>query len=193
MLRVRPAMVMVCVSGLLLAGCGGGEAGGDQTDPPPADPPAGAASPATEAPDQAAPEPEVPEVLAFTAPTVDGDELDAATLAGTPVAFWFWAAWCSRCAAAASDVKAASEEFAGQVQLVGVAGLGSGADSMQEFVARHELDGFPHLADDEGQVWQRFGVTTQEYFVVLDASGEVVHDGPLGGGDLRDQLAALES
>ncbi|CAB4836358.1 unannotated protein [freshwater metagenome] len=33
----------------------------------------------------------VPKVLQFTAPLVGGGELRAATLAGRPVALWFWA------------------------------------------------------------------------------------------------------
>lgn len=33
------------------------------------------------------------ELLAFTAPTVDGGQLDGGELAGEPVALWFWAPW----------------------------------------------------------------------------------------------------
>ena len=42
--------------------------------------------------DSAASQPSVvAEALRFTAPVVGGGELDAETLAGEPVAFWFWA------------------------------------------------------------------------------------------------------
>lgn len=33
----------------------------------------------------------VPEALRFTAPLVGGGEFDGSTVAGRPVAFWFWA------------------------------------------------------------------------------------------------------
>ena len=33
----------------------------------------------------------VPEALRFTAPLVGGGEFDGTTVAGRPVAFWFWA------------------------------------------------------------------------------------------------------
>lgn len=193
MLRVRPALVAVFISALVAAGCGGGdEDSGNDTAAGPTAPATTGAPPATtgapSAPPDSAP---VPETLAFTARTVDGGELDGAELAGTPVAFWFWAAWCPRCAAAAGDVRDAQAEYAGRVHVVGVAGLDSGEDGMRRFVDQHQLGDFPHLADDEGQVWQKFGVTTQEYFVILDASGEVVHDGPLSASALRDQLATL--
>ena len=35
----------------------------------------------------------VPEILEFRAPLVGGGTFDAAELAGTPVAIWFWAPW----------------------------------------------------------------------------------------------------
>ncbi|MCI0633365.1 MAG: hypothetical protein L0206_05520 [Actinobacteria bacterium] len=35
----------------------------------------------------------VPEILDFRAPLVGGGTFDAAELAGTPVAIWFWAPW----------------------------------------------------------------------------------------------------
>jgi hypothetical protein len=34
---------------------------------------------------------DVPSILSFVAPLVGGGELDAATLAGKPTVFWFWA------------------------------------------------------------------------------------------------------
>jgi peroxiredoxin len=185
----RVVATMMIVTALAVTGCGGADGGDTAAPPAPAvtSAPESSGEPATPGPPAAG----VPESLSFQAPTVDGGTLDAATLAGQPVAFWFWAAWCPRCAAAASDVKAVQEEYAGQAHVVGVAGLGSGEAGMREFIGTHELDGFPHLADDEGAVWRRFEVTTQEYFVLLDAAGTVVHSGPLGAAELRDELDAL--
>jgi peroxiredoxin len=170
---------------LLIAGCGGPE---EPADAPPAT--TTQPAPTTTAPATTSPA-EVPETLAFQAPTVDGGNLDAATLAGDPVVFWFWAAWCPRCADFADDLRQVADEYAGRVHVVGVAGLGSGEDGMRDFVARHRLDGFPHLADDEGEVWVRFGVIEQEYLVILDSAGTVVHEGPLTADELRDELASL--
>ena len=191
MFRVRATLVALVASAMLLAGCGGGE--DDSADPAtvPASPAGTGAVPPTGVPSDPPAGTSVPETLAFTAPTVEGGELDGASLAGAPVVFWFWAAWCPRCAAAAEGVRDVATEYDGRVHTVGVAGLGSGVDGMRQFVDQHELDGFPHLADDEGEVWQKFGVTTQEYFVVLDAEGAIVHDGPLSATELRDQLGEL--
>jgi len=137
--------------------------------------------------------PAVPDTLAFTAPTVGGGRFDAATLAGKPAVLWFWAAWCPRCRAKADNVKATHATHADKVNFVGVAGLGSGTGAMERFVADHGLAAFPHLADDDGVVWRRFGVTEQEFFVILDATGKVVHKGPLSDDELSQRVSSLAS
>jgi len=180
--------VAATAAALVLAGCGGdtvpGPVGGGPTSA------AATTAPARTAP-TATPTTAVPQTLTFTAQTVDGKPFDAATLAGKPVVLWFWAAWCPRCRAAADDVAGVQRDFAGRVHTVGVAGLDSGAAAMRDFVADRGIDGFVNLADDEGEVWQRFGVTTQEYYVLLDAAGKVVHKGPLNPDALRDRVTAL--
>jgi peroxiredoxin len=132
-----------------------------------------------------------PQALRFQARTVAGEPFDAATLAGKPVALWFWAAWCTRCNAAADDIKAVQTQFAGKAHVVGVAGLGSGSGPMREFVSRHGISAFPHLADDDGAVYRSFGVTSQDTFVVLDSAGKTIHKGPLTGQQLADRLKSL--
>jgi peroxiredoxin len=191
MRRVLLAWAALVVMVLAAAGCGGD----DPAEEPAGAPPAAGPSPTTMAPTTAAPDPDnpagVPQTLAFQARTVDGGEFDAATLAGQPVVFWFWAAWCPRCAAFAGELREVAAEYEGQAQVVGVAGLSSGTEGMRDFIDTHQLGGFPHLSDDEGEVWVRFGVTVQEYLVILDSSGEIVHEGPLTAQELRDQLATL--
>lgn len=191
MSRLCVGVVVLAVAGVLtLSGCAGDAgsepAGGTGT---------GLSTSATAAPDTPAATTEnpaaVPRTLSFTADTVDGRRFDAATLAGKPVVLWFWAAWCPRCQAAADDVAAVERDFTGRAHVVGVAGLGSGDDAMRRFVADRGLGGFVNLADDAGQVWKRFEVTTQEYYVLLDAAGKVVHKGPLSAAALRDRVAAL--
>jgi peroxiredoxin len=133
----------------------------------------------------------VPATLTFSAPIVGGGRFDGASLAGKPAVLWFWAAWCPRCRAKAGDVKTVEAEYEGKVTFVGVAGLGSGDAAMAQFVSQYGLGGFTHLADDEGTVWRHFGVAEQEFFVVLDRAGAIVHKGPLSIGDLRQRLAGL--
>ncbi len=51
----------------------------------------GSTAPATTAPDTSTAPVEAPEILRFSAPLVGGGTFDAATVAGTPLALWFWA------------------------------------------------------------------------------------------------------
>ncbi|GAA2888845.1 hypothetical protein GCM10020220_093800 [Nonomuraea rubra] len=80
-------MTAAIAATVLLTSCGAsGEAGREGTPPP------ATATPAAPAP-EAAPSSEerVPDVLRFTATTLDGQKFDGASLAGKPVVFWFWA------------------------------------------------------------------------------------------------------
>ncbi|MFY1673138.1 redoxin domain-containing protein [Plantactinospora sp. WMMB334] len=191
MARRGRAAALVAAITLALAGCATepGTPGGTDGGPAPATPPSSAPAPAGETgpPGTGA----VPETLRFTATTVDGKPFDAAALYGRPVVLWFWAAWCTRCRAAADDVAATHRSYADRVHVVGVAGLKSGDGAMREFVTGQGIGGFVNLADDEGEVWRRFGVTSQEYYVLLDAAGTVVHSGALTPDALRERVAAL--
>jgi hypothetical protein len=62
---------------------------------------------------------------------------------------------------------------------------------MRRFVADRGIGGFPNLADDDGVLWRQFGVTSQEFYVILDANGMVVHQGALSTADLRRRVDAL--
>ncbi|WP_211588758.1 redoxin domain-containing protein [Allorhizocola rhizosphaerae] len=132
----------------------------------------------------------MPEILAFKAKTVDGREFDGATLAGKPTVFWFWAAWCSKCKGDAAAVRDVAAATTGKVNVVGVAGLGSGDAAMKNFVSTYKLDSFPQLADDKGDVWKRLKVTTQHYYVIVDGTGRELHRGPLSVSQLREKIGA---
>ena len=84
-----------------------------------------------------------------------------------------------------------SEDYEGSVQFVGVASRDDEA-AMQDFVDRHELSGFPHISDEAGEVWERFGVVGQPAWVFATASGdyEVVF-GAIPEDELREKLDAL--
>lgn len=114
---------------------------------------------------------DVPEELAFTAPLVDGGELDLATLAGQPVLLWFWAPWCPTCNREADSVREAAERWAGQAEFVGVAWQGS-TDDYRRFIDDYSLE-FPHVADQTGEYFARFGVAAQPAFAIVRPDGEV--------------------
>ena len=172
-------VVVVVVAALCaLAGCGGGSAPDAGTTPaetataqaePTQTPPQTASS----APTSAAPAPEVPEVLDFTAATVDGGTFAGADLAGKPAVIWFWAPWCPICKQGAGEVVAAAEELAGDVAFVGAAGLSGSVEDMQAFVDDTGSGSIPHIADVDGAVFTRFEVAQQDTFAFVGPDGTV--------------------
>lgn len=177
MIRVRPVLVAVICAVLVSAGCGAEQpdAGGSPTSTPtetsssrPADDAATGTPAPTPAPTQA---PAVPEQLRFTARTVDGKEFAGESLAGKPALLWFWAPWCPKCQAEAPTIAEAARS-AGAVAFVGVAAQDE-VPAMKDFVDRFDLGSFPHLADTDAAVWQRFGVTYQPAYAFVSSDGTV--------------------
>ncbi len=125
--------------------------------------------------------------------TLDGAPFDSSHLAGGPAVLWFWAPWCTICRVEAPEVAEVAGEYAGRVAVIGVAGRGD-VPSMQEFVADTGTGSFPHLVDEEGRLWNRFGVVSQPAFVFVDRTGATeTFAGSLGGEELRaivDDLAS---
>jgi thiol-disulfide isomerase/thioredoxin len=200
MARLGPAVMISAV--LVLAGCGGGEDTGSapaSTEPtttsssPPADDAAGGASATSEpaAPEPAEPPaPVVPEQLRFTAKTLDGKDFSGESLAGKPALLWFWAPWCPNCQAEAPTIAEAAKN-AGNVAFVGVAAQDE-VPAMQKFVDKYDLGSFPHLADTDATVWQRFGVTYQPAYAFVSSDGTVeIETANLDDDELRTRIGAL--
>jgi thiol-disulfide isomerase/thioredoxin len=192
-MRVLPAVVSALFV-LALAGCGA-EAGSSSQEPPESSTPStapepspGTSEPASEEPADTAPI-EVAEVLRFTGTTVDGEPFDGASLAGKPAVLWFWAPWCHVCKGQSPNVSALAEEYAGEVNVVGIAGLSDDAAGIADFA--DDTSGFTNLSDSQGDVWRRFGIVEQSVFTVIDRNGEIVSEGFLEDDELNDLVATL--
>jgi thiol-disulfide isomerase/thioredoxin len=158
-------LVAAAALGITLAGCGQ-SGGAGSTAPQPVD-------------------------LEFTVPTVDGGTFHGSELSGQPAVLWFWAPWCVTCAAQAPHVTALAADYAGQVTVVGVAGLDDSLEAMQRFIELTDVGDLTHLADRDGLVWQRFAITTQSSFAVLDSDGVLVASGTIRPTDLPEHLDRL--
>jgi peroxiredoxin len=162
----------------LCAACG---SAGTSSGPGAATTPVSTTAPSTSTPAPTTSEPaspstaaaSVPATLAFRATTVDGTAFAGAELAGKKTVLWFWAPWCTVCARAAGDVKAAAAALAPGVRVVGVAGLSTDAADMRRFVERGGLQSMTNLADTTGDLYARFGVTQQDTFVLVGPDGTV--------------------
>lgn len=130
------------------------------------------------------------EALQFTATTLEGSPFAGQSLAGKPAALWFWAPWCTVCQHEAPSVARAAQANPG-VTFVGVAAQDQ-LPAMKEFVAKYHMGSFTHLADVNGSVWQRFGVTQQPAFAFIGPDGVVdVVKGTLSEQALTERLHGL--
>ena len=175
MVRLRPAVVAVISTVLVLAGCAEDQpdAGSAPTSTPPPTSQTSPTSPSQPVDDAATGTPAlaVPEQLKFTARTVNGQEFSGEALAGKPAVLWFWAPWCPKCQAEAPTIAQAASN-AGDVAFVGVAAQDE-VPAMQDFVGRFDLSSFPHIADTDAAVWKRFGVIYQPAYAFISSNGEI--------------------
>ncbi|GAB7146407.1 protein disulfide oxidoreductase [Mycobacterium riyadhense] len=132
----------------------------------------------------------VPARLQFTAKTVDGQDFNGESLLGKPAVLWFWAPWCLTCQAEAPMVGQVAASHP-EVTFVGVAGLDQ-VPAMQEFVDRYPVKKFTHLADADGSVWVRIGVTQQPAFAFIGPDGSIdVVAGRMSEAELARRVTAL--
>jgi thiol-disulfide isomerase/thioredoxin len=138
-------------------------------------------------------QPAVTAQLHFTATTVDGKAFSGESLAGKAAVFWFWTPWCDTCQDEAAGVAKAAQTHQGKVTFVGV-GAEDKAPAMKDFVARYNTGSFTNIADTNGAVWARFGITYQPGYAFVSPQGTVeIVKVPLDDGELAakvDQLAA---
>lgn len=132
----------------------------------------------------------IPDQLRFTTKTLDGQPFSGATLAGKPAVLWFWTPWCPKCQLEAPIVgKTAAANP--RVTFVGVAAHDQ-VSGMQAFVEKYHLGGFAQLADSDGTVWSRFGVTQQPAWAFVSANGDVdVVKGSLSQSELAARVNGL--
>jgi hypothetical protein len=83
---------LVVIAAVLMAGCASPDEVADAPTPPASPVPPTATEPGTATPPGEAETP-TGDLFAFTAPTVDGGEIDASVYASGQVALWFWAPW----------------------------------------------------------------------------------------------------
>jgi len=62
------------------------------------------------------------------------------------------------------------EQYGDQVRFVGVPGLAA-EPAIREFIGKNGVGSFPHLADSDGDVWDRFSVHSQHTYVFINDDG----------------------
>jgi thiol-disulfide isomerase/thioredoxin len=128
--------------------------------------------------------------LNFTGTTLDGATFDASSLAGRPTILWFWAPWCATCAGEAQTISSIRDEYGDKLGILGIAGMGDNK-AMHEFVSDLDVAAVPHLDDQAGKVWKRFGITEQSTYVLVDRAGKIVRTGYLDSLQLTTEVKTL--
>jgi len=114
--------------------------------------------------------------LKFTSATIDGKTFKGEKRADKPAVLWFWAPWCGTCRGQAAQTAKLADKYEGKVNFVGVAGLDK-TEPIKGFVSTEKVGNFTHLNDQKGSVWEKFGITQQSSYVMLDKNGKTVHKG----------------
>jgi cytochrome c biogenesis protein CcmG/thiol:disulfide interchange protein DsbE len=126
----------------------------------------------------------------FSAPVLGGgEELSLGELRGKPVVLNFWASWCGPCEDEAPMLNAAEDRFGDRIHIVGVNVRDSQVDALA--FARDFGYEFPSVVDDDGRIYNEYGLTGQPETFVIDAEGRVSQhtQGPfLSDADLFAQI-----
>ena len=82
-----------------------------------------------------------------------------------------------------------ARDYADRIGFLGVASRDS-VEAMASFVDGFGVGGFPHAADVDGVLWDRFGVPYQPAWVFIDSSGQAVR--VFGALPEQDLISILE-
>ncbi len=105
----------------------------------------------------------------FQLATLEGEELDSASLYGDIVVLNFWATWCGPCVKEIPDLRAI--EDAGQARVVAISLDENAKEVLPSFVAKHKINYTVLLGETD--TGSQFGVWALPYTLVLDQESQV--------------------
>ncbi|HKO01560.1 MAG TPA: TlpA disulfide reductase family protein [Thermoanaerobaculia bacterium] len=136
-------------------------------------------TPATQSSTATSPQPasgvEVGDAMpAYTAPLLDGSELDIAKQKGSVVLLNLWATWCGPCRYEIPELEKMHNAHAKDgFKVVGVSLDEGGVDGVKEFVTKHEMT-YPIALDPESHLTTLFRTSVIPTTVLIDRGGKIV-------------------
>jgi thiol-disulfide isomerase/thioredoxin len=108
---------------------------------------------------------------ALAAPAVaDGAWIDLDSPASGPRLVYFWATWCPVCKLEQGSIEAISQDH----DVITVAMQSGQAPEIASYLDEHRL-GLRTIADPNGEIAQRWGVTAVPVSFIIDADGVIRH------------------
>ncbi len=65
------------------------------------------------------------------------------------------------------------EQFAGQIDIVGVGGSSTSEADLERFVGGYGVIDLIHVSDTDNSIWERYGVFSQPIYAFIDDDGSV--------------------
>lgn len=129
----------------------------------------------------------------FEAQTLAGETLSGESLKGRDVILWFWAPWCPICLVEGkNEVAPALEELPDDVEFIGIAGRSDDIEEMEEFLDWTGTGSVTHIVDEDGSIWEGFGVAVQPAFYFVNQDGRAHRAGSgLDTQDILDEVGFL--
>jgi peroxiredoxin len=168
---------------LLAAGCGGSAAHDGGRDTLPGALPAGV---------RFAPAASTAAAPPFSLSLLDGTRVDAASLwRARPVVVFFFASYCSRCAAQQRDLAPLVDEYRDIVTFLGVGGKEK-PPAVKAWLDEHDVT-YPVGLDGGLETWRRYAVRTPPAVILVAPGGKLERGWPGGVSRavLADQLSRL--
>lgn len=121
--------------------------------------------------------------------TVQGDEINLSSGTGKPVLIHFWATWCPICNLEHGAINSLARDY----HVVSVAMQSGTAQELAAEIARSGIE-YPVLADPDGLIADRFGVTGVPTSFIVDSQQQVkyVTRGYTTGAGLRARLKLVD-
>jgi cytochrome c biogenesis protein CcmG, thiol:disulfide interchange protein DsbE len=121
-------------------------------------------------------------------PSPDGNLVSLSSVRGRPTLVEFWATWCGPCVAAFAKLETLYSQAIGLGIVIITIDEDEQAKTAEEFLAKHRKSSWSNYHDD-GEINRSLPGDGLPQFVLMDASGKIVHAG--SGFDEHDLRTAL--
>ena len=132
---------------------------------------------------------------AYTGVLVDGGELTAADIAGTPVVLNIWASWCPPCRAEMPTLQKMSLRYENAgVRFIGVnSTVQDSTENARAFLAENHIT-FSQVMDVDGSITHAYGIDALPATYFIAPNGKItaiVLGGPISEASLVANIAAM--